>query len=135
MAKEKPPEMKWVCVSNVGLVVPTPEGGSRTLKRGDWVEGDFYEEVAARLQSLVNISEMDKDLQDRLEMERERRSGKTFPEEFQRAAAGEDPEYDPRFDKPPSDAAGNLGQIVQEATGTAKRSKIAVASSKPPARE
>ena len=130
---KKAREMKWFCVSNVGVVVPTPEGGSRTLKRGDWVEGEFYAPIAERVQSLVNAADMDKPLLDRLDLERRRRSGEAFPEEFRKAASGMDPEYDPRFDAPPTDAAGNLRQIAQEAGGEAKRSKISVAGSKPPA--
>lgn len=127
----KPEEQKWFCVSNVGVVVPTPEGGSRVLKRGDWVEGEYYEEVAARVQSLVRVSDLDEAFLKQMELERRRRTGEAFPEEYAQAMEGEVP-FDPRFDKSPADAAGNLRQIMQEAGGEVKRNKGTSASSKPP---
>jgi len=121
MAEVKAP--KWVCVSKVGAVVPTEAGGSRSLKRGDILEGEYYEQMADKIQGLIRYADLDVDFKAQLEKEQKIKSGESFPSEFQKARKGEAPDFDPRFDPSPVDAAGTLAQVVKETSGEFNRSQ------------
>lgn len=109
-------ESKWVCVSAVGAVVPKEDGGSICLKRGDTIEGEYYEQVVPKVQGLVREGTLDKRFRAQLEKERRRRSGEQFPEDWADAKKGIPDDFDPRFDKP-GDPAENLGNAIREETG------------------
>jgi len=112
-------------VSMAGIIVPTPSGGSKVMKRGEKVEGEYYEQVAARITGLVRESDMPKDLIARLEKERKQRTGESFPADLKKMRDGEDPEFDPKFDKPSGCAAENLSKVVSE-----ERGRVALDNSK-----
>jgi hypothetical protein len=134
VAEEKKKASVWVCVSDVGAVIPKKDGGSRVLKRGDILEGEYYEQVAPKVQGLVRKEDLDEKFLARLDKERRMRSGEAFPAEFKKAMAGVAEDFDPRFDKSPADAAATLGQVIQEESGGVHRSKglPPVRSGKPP---
>jgi hypothetical protein len=119
---DKAKESKWICVSQVGAVVPTEGGGSRCLKRGDVLEGEYYEQIAPRVQGLLRYEDLDKKFKAQLEKERKLRSGESVPEEFRKAAEG-DQDHDPRFDGPNLDAAEDLARLVQEEKGKQQAEK------------
>jgi hypothetical protein len=114
----------YICVSAAGVVVPTKEGGTKAMKRGDSVEGEYYDQVAERLNGLVLKSSLDRKFLDKLERERKIRTGEAFPQDFKRAAEGVNPDdYDPRLDGGGVDASENLSRVVQESRGAARRRK------------
>jgi len=115
-------ESKWICVSAVGAVVPTEAGGTKTLQRGDMLEGEYYEQMASKVQGLIRYEDLDIDFKEQLEKERRLRSGEGFPEEFTKLKEGQPADFDPRFDKPSGDAAANLAQMVKEEAGKQIRS-------------
>ena len=107
----------YICQSPTGLVVPTPEGGTQTLKLGDEVEGEYYEQVAARVPSLVLKSSLPKEAVERLAKAKAARSGATFPEEFRALMAGETKKHDPQVDRVRRDTKENFQQALREAQG------------------
>ena len=132
MAKEKPKKSEWICVSDVGAVVPTESGGSKSLKRGDSLDGEYYEQIAPHVQGLIRAEDLDEGFKAQLEKERRFRTGESVPEEYAKAKMGQVDDFDPRFDKPLGEAAENLGQVIQEQTGQAHRDRARLQPSAKP---
>jgi len=119
-------ENRWVCVSDVGIVISTPSGGTRTLQRGDVVEGDYYRQVATKARGLILESEVPKDVLARIEKERRMRTGEGFPEEFSKTKEEHARDYDPRLDGPCKGANSDLADAVREGLGKTKAEKTLV---------
>lgn len=117
MAEAKP---VFVCVARAGLVVPTPEGGPLTLREGDEVEGDYYEQVAERTAGLVRKSEMSASLLETMERRRKARDPKAFPEQYKEAMQRSEPAIESPLDKRRRGAVENFRGAVQDAMGEAR---------------
>jgi len=110
----------FVCVSSTGVVVPTPEGGVKTLREGDRVEGDYYEQVAERTPALRRIEDLSEKELERLEIHRRRRTGASFPEDFRKVMEDGGRGYDPVLDRGTGNPLDNLARAVGEARGALK---------------
>lgn len=113
-------EIRWLCISEAGLVVPVPTGGMKTLNRGDVVEGEYYRQVAAKVRGLILEDEVPKDMRERIEKERRMRTGEGFPEEFTKSKEEHAKDYDPRLDGPCRSANSDLAEAVREGLGKTK---------------
>lgn len=119
MSEEKP---IFVCVSRMGVVVPTPEGGSITLREGDEVEGVYYEQVAAVTNGLMLKSAMSKEMLTAVEKRREMRKPGSFPKrmaEVKEAATGR---IETVLDAKRQGAVENFRGAIQDAVGASKNS-------------
>jgi hypothetical protein len=118
---ERGPE--FICLSDAGAVVPDQKGGSRTLRKGDTVRGEYYVQVAERIGNLVDVETVDSELLEHLDETRRRRNGETFHEDFKAAMEGAEKTHNPRFDKGIPDAAENLRRVIREESGKTRAAK------------
>ena len=118
-------EHTFVCVSRQGVIVPTPEGGSRTLREGDEVEGEYYEQIFAVQNALMRKSEMSKKMVETITARREAREDRNFPKKFKAAmdegAEGRDVFIDPHR----KGVVETLRGAVQDAVGSVRTEETA----------